>query len=686
MTTINFLQDFSNFKHIAKGRNANNTFAKSLKYTLFSIACVTQNRNTNKINGASPHIFLSIKSRIILLACVIITYNTFGQTKISDKYKNQFTQFDSLNNIKDTTAKSILVSISNNSDYNKNDTLKVLVYSAWERYYIMNENVNLVNSNCDECLKIALKNKMFAHASICLGSKGMACFRANEIDTAVKTFEKSLEYARLGKDTFNINKSLMALANCLARQSKYNESNKILLENIDKIKDKGTQAVAYATIADNYMALNSTAELDQYYIKAINNLRDGEEYTQLLWGTIHRYGSYLYNREKYDKVILYADSIAYFGKNDIEAIATSKTLKASAYFGLKDYKNALININETIKYDEGNYYLLADDYKMRGKIYYEMGNNIEAVDNLTKSLKLFEGTEDLIIKKEILEYLLLATSKSSNIDLHNKLKEYIQIKDSIYKKENIDQLAEFDVKYNSVQKDATIKQSKERSKTYLLIGILASLSTLVLSFLFYKIRKQNKLIQYQKQEILHNNSNSLRNLKNILINQTATSSNSLENQQRIEAIDILNRMLYDNGGQTTANINDYLPALCNVKKITTDNKVDIQVTSTNITLGFNQLKDIGQIVNELTMNAIKYAFDDIEKPIIKINVFEKESSIVLNIHDNGKGFNKAILENENNIGFGLKYVNILVKQNNGTIDINTQNGTLIAIKIKKIAV
>ena len=675
---MNKLQNFINFKHIAKGRNANNTFAKSLKCTIFNFACLTQKRNTNKRKGASPLFFYLLIQYVFLIS----SESVFGQTNITEKYKNQFTQFDSLNNIKDTTAKYVLQSITNSPDFNKNDTLKVLVYGSWERYYIMNGNVNLVNSNCDKCLEIALKNKMYAHASTCLGSNGMCYFRANEIDSAVKCFEKGLEYARLGKDTFNINKSLMALANCYSRQSKYNESNKILLENVDKIYNKGTQAVAYATIADNYMALNSTAELDHYYIKAINNLR-GEEYTQLLWGTIHRYGSYLYNKEKYDKVILYADSIAYFGKNDIEAIATSKTLKASAYFGLKDYKNALVNTNETIKYDEGNDYLLADDYKLRGKIYYEMGNSKEAIIDLNKSLQLFGGTEETLIKKEILEYLMLSTLLSTNADLHNKLKEYIEIKDLIYKKENIDQLAEFDIKYKSIQKDAIIKQTRTLSKTYLLIGILATLSTLILSFLFYKIRKQKKLIEFQKQEIFHNNSNSLKQLINIFKNQPITENNTTENQERMEALSLLNRMLYENGGQTTANINDYLPALCNVKKITTDNKIDIQVTSSNITLGFNQLKDIGLIVNELTMNAIKYAFTGVEKPLIKINVSEKENYIHLIVHDNGQGIRSNTLENSK--GFGLKFVQLLVKQYDGTINTSNENGAKFDITLKKIA-
>ena len=248
---------------------------------------------------------------------------------------------------------------------------------------------------------------------------------------------------------------------------------------------------------------------------------------------------------------------------------------------------------------------------------------------------------------------------------------------------------ELDVKYEVKEKEQInkkqeiiITKTKSKSNSYLLIGILATLSTIILSFLFYKIRKQKKLIEFQKQEIFHNNSNSLKQLINIFKNQAPNSSNKLENQERMEALSLLNRMLYENGGQATANINDYLPALCNVKKITTDNKIDIQVITTSINLGFNQLKDIGLIVNELTMNAIKYAFAGVEKPLIKVTVTEKENYINLIVHDNGNGINSKLQDNTK--GFGLKFVQLLVKQYNGTIQTYNENGAKFDITIKKI--
>jgi hypothetical protein len=48
-------QNFINFKHIAKGRNANNTFAKSLKSTFFNFACNTQKIQIQIKNAPMAH-------------------------------------------------------------------------------------------------------------------------------------------------------------------------------------------------------------------------------------------------------------------------------------------------------------------------------------------------------------------------------------------------------------------------------------------------------------------------------------------------------------------------------------------------------------------------------------------------------------------------------------------------------
>jgi tetratricopeptide (TPR) repeat protein len=208
------------------------------------------------------------KSIFLFLITLMLCKNISAQVYISSKYKPVIATFDSLNNLNLVDAKNILLEVEKSTDFVKNDSVKLIVFCAWERFYITNSDINKVNQYCKLVLELSLKNKMYGFASTALGSSGMAYFRANKIDSALVCFQNGLQYAQKGNDTFNINKSLMAIANTYARQSKFKESNEILLANIDKIVNNETKAVAYTTIADNYMSLDSKATLDQYYLKA----------------------------------------------------------------------------------------------------------------------------------------------------------------------------------------------------------------------------------------------------------------------------------------------------------------------------------------------------------------------------------------------------------------------------------
>ena len=558
--------------------------------------------------------------------------------------------------------------------------------------------LNLLKASLELAKSLNRKKDILMHykyMAICNAQKGDFSTGEKICRNAIECYDTTMNILVLG-DLYN-NLAIMQMRQ-LDNKNSINSFQKALeiakSKNDEKLilKIQFNLSTLYTKIRNYDLSIKTNNDL-------LSIITSKEKIDSVFLGNIYRnLGTAYFKKGNLEKCKNYFD-LAYNihkPRNNIDGL-TEETGTFGEYYRIKkDYPNSIkwYQTNLEICRQSKNNFGIEKTHISLAKIYFVSKDYQKAtlyIDSAISISTKSKNNEDLVHANNLKAKILLeqdSIKQASLIILQND-----SIKTANIKKSDIQNVQELATKYNVKEKELKIKENekvitktKSITKTYLLIGLLASLSTFVLSFLFYKIRKQNKLIQIQKQEILHNNSNSLRNLKNILINQTSTSSNSLENQQRIEAIDILNRMLYENGGQTTANINDYLPALCNVKKITTDNKVDIQVTSTNITLGFNQLKDIGQIVNELTMNAIKYAFEDTKKPIIKINVFEENNSIVLNIHDNGKGFNKAILENVNRTGFGLKYVNLLVKQNNGTIDINTQSGTQIAIKIKKIAV
>ena len=83
-------------------------------------------------------------------------------------------------------------------------------------------------------------------------------------------------------------------------------------------------------------------------------------------------------------------------------------------------------------------------------------------------------------------------------------------------------------------------------------------------------------------------------------------------------------------------------------------------------------------MNELITNALKYAFDEKEKGLVKIGLKEEKGLINLIISDDGKGFPENINFRETS-SLGMQLVISLVEQVDGEIILNSENGTQYSI-------
>ena len=99
-------------------------------------------------------------------------------------------------------------------------------------------------------------------------------------------------------------------------------------------------------------------------------------------------------------------------------------------------------------------------------------------------------------------------------------------------------------------------------------------------------------------------------------------------------------------------------------------------TNASLELPFKKSVYIGLIINELVTNSFKHAFKD-KKGVIKIDLYKKDGKNILEVFDNGKGFNSDIQKSS----LGLKLIYIIVKnQLNGTITIDSNNKTHCIIR------
>jgi two-component sensor histidine kinase len=98
-------------------------------------------------------------------------------------------------------------------------------------------------------------------------------------------------------------------------------------------------------------------------------------------------------------------------------------------------------------------------------------------------------------------------------------------------------------------------------------------------------------------------------------------------------------------------------------------------------LSANIVSPLAIIINELTTNSVKYAFEGRTDRKIRLQARKSGSTVTLIHEDNGIGM-PASVNLEKSTGFGMQLVGMLVQQIDGTIDIDRQGGTKYTITVK----
>jgi two-component system, sensor histidine kinase PdtaS len=100
-----------------------------------------------------------------------------------------------------------------------------------------------------------------------------------------------------------------------------------------------------------------------------------------------------------------------------------------------------------------------------------------------------------------------------------------------------------------------------------------------------------------------------------------------------------------------------------------------------IQLNLTQAIPVGLIINEAVTNSIKYAFTDPVNARIIVSMSETGDIVNLTIADNGKGFTPT--EEAETKSLGIQLIKGLSKEIRGSLSIQGDNGTKIAIQFKK---
>ncbi len=161
-----------------------------------------------------------------------------------------------------------------------------------------------------------------------------------------------------------------------------------------------------------------------------------------------------------------------------------------------------------------------------------------------------------------------------------------------------------------------------------------------------------------------------------------------ESQNRIRSMASIHEQLYKTEDLARINFSAYIENLAKAlvgsyKTIAGNIKLEVNVED----ISFDSKTAIycGLIINELVSNSLKYAFSESKdgKITININSRDNDENAQIIIKDNGKGIPDDF-DLRNTESMGMQLVTMFVEGNlNGTVELNTDNGTEFRIKFKK---
>lgn len=172
-----------------------------------------------------------------------------------------------------------------------------------------------------------------------------------------------------------------------------------------------------------------------------------------------------------------------------------------------------------------------------------------------------------------------------------------------------------------------------------------------------------------------------------------------ESQDRVRSMAMIHENLYRSENLARINLEKYIQKLISglfnsygIKSGLIISKINVE----SVMLDIDSAIPCGLILNEIVTNSLKHAFPvniDHEQADLKFNspedyreisieMLQEGNSLKMIVGDNGIGFPENI-DFKNTDSLGLQLVNTLVKQLNGSIELENGNGTKFIIKFEK---
>jgi signal transduction histidine kinase len=549
--------------------------------------------------------------------------------------------------------------------------------------------------------------------------KAMFFSRKGHFDLAENLIDSALLLLKEPEEVKLKNRFLILKSNMLIRADRQKESmsNSLqLLRAAEKARDIGTQVRAKILIGWAYMELGQDRDALDWFFDAEKQQRNlpQDQWQPFLYSDI----AAVYNDlKKNDSAEFYIKTSLNeaLQKNDLSYLANAYFIYGGICSDLGETSKAVSLLKKGLSVREligDPFYIVSDMYQM-GLFYTDNHETNKSIAVLQEGVSMAYHN-DLFEKLPILYDALAKNYRTAGnyIKYSQALDTIIMLKDSLYKKNSADALAEMQTKYEVQKKENTIIQqhydlTKKNLLIYAIGGLLAI--TLLSGFFFFQNRKKDQRLKLQAIQIEQKKklTNAIMKAEEDERKRVAEDLHDSVAQKMVVAK--LNLEALGNGSEFTDQwkiIYDNIHTLLNestaeVRSLShsmmphafehyglTNSVKDFlnKIHKKNLEISFNAEGDfsaikeskaliIYRIMQECIQNTLKHSAAT--KLDISMMCAGNEANVI--VEDNGKGFNA----DEINYGTGLKNIQLRVEFLNGSTDINSVpgEGTVVAISI-----
>lgn len=196
-----------------------------------------------------------------------------------------------------------------------------------------------------------------------------------------------------------------------------------------------------------------------------------------------------------------------------------------------------------------------------------------------------------------------------------------------------------------------------------------------------KRTEENEMLLKEVHHRVKNNLQviiSLMNMQERRVSSVQMQQMLSSTKNKVKSIALIHEHLYHHENFMDIQLDEYVEKLIKmlISNLHNGNEVKLSVKIPNINIHFEKAIHIGLVINELATNSIKYGFNKHENPELKINILENDSSIKMNIRDNGKNSPSDV----NKTGLGFSIIQAIVEKNEGEFSFDQdENGFVVQV-------